>query len=133
VPRDRLLAFMNDVRHDFRLNGVDFIYGTIRLIEAEHETALPWARESYACVIFNLHIDHRREDLARAAEHFRRLIDHSLRHGGSYFLTYHRFASAAQVEAAHPSIRQFLAAKRRLDPEGIFRSDWYQHMSALFE
>ena len=133
VPRDRLLAFMNDVRHDFRLNGVDFIYGTIRLIEAEHETALPWARESYACVIFNLHIDHRREDLARAADHFRRLIDHSLRHGGSYFLTYHRFASAAQVEAAHPSIRQFLAAKRRLDPEGIFRSDWYQHMSALFE
>ena len=96
---------MNDVRRDFRLNGVDFIYGTIRLIEAESETALPWARENYACVIFNLHIDHRREDVARAADHFRRLIDHALRHGGSYFLTYHRFASAAQVEAAHPAIR----------------------------
>ena len=37
---------MNDVRRDFRLNGVDFIYGTIRLIEAEQETALPWARET---------------------------------------------------------------------------------------
>ena len=36
VPRSALLAFMNDVRHDFRLNGVDFIYGTIRLIEAEN-------------------------------------------------------------------------------------------------
>ena len=133
VPRAALLAFMNDVRRDFRLNGVDFIYGTIRLIEAENETALPWARENYACVIFNLHIDHRREDVARAAEHFRRLIDLSLRHGGSYFLTYHRFASAAQVEAAHPAIRQFLAAKRRLDPEGIFQTDWYRHMAGLFE
>jgi FAD/FMN-containing dehydrogenase len=132
VPRSALLAFMNDVRRDFRLNGVDFIYGTIRLIEAEDETALPWARESYACVIFNLHIDHRREDVARAADHFRRLIDLSLRHGGSYFLTYHRFASAAQVEAAHPAIRQFLAAKRRLDPEGLFQSDWYRHMAGLF-
>ena len=59
VPRDRLVAFMNDVRRDFRMHGVDFIYGTIRLIEAEHDTALPWAREDWACVIFNLHIDHR--------------------------------------------------------------------------
>jgi len=132
VPRSALLSFMNDVRHDFRLNGVDFIYGTIRLIEAENETALPWARENYACVIFNLHIDHRREEVARAADHFRRLIDLSLLHGGSYFLTYHRFAAAAQVEAAHPAIRQFLAAKRRFDPEGIFQSDWYRHLSDLF-
>jgi FAD/FMN-containing dehydrogenase len=132
VPRRELLAFMNDVRRDFRLNGVDFIYGTIRLIEAESETALPWARENYACVIFNLHIDHRRDEVARAADHFRRLIDHSLRHGGSYFLTYNRFASAAQVEAAHPAIRRFLATKRTLDPEGIFQSDWYRHMVDLF-
>jgi hypothetical protein len=120
------------VRRDFLLNDVDFIYGTIRLIEAEQETALPWARENYACVIFNLHIDHRREDLARAADHFRRLIDHSLRHGGSYFLTYHRFANAAQIEAAHPAIRPFLVAKRTFDPQGIFQSDWYRHLSALF-
>src|SRR6185295_6208106 len=35
VPRDRLVAFMNDVRRDFRMNAVDFIYGTIRLIQAE--------------------------------------------------------------------------------------------------
>jgi FAD/FMN-containing dehydrogenase len=133
VPRSRLLPFMNDVRRDFRLNGVDFIYGTIRLIEAEQETALPWARESWACVIFNLHVDHRPQDVTRAAGHFRRLIDHSLRHGGSYFLTYHRFATASQVEAAHPAIREFLAAKNAFDPLGVFASDWYRHMRALLE
>jgi FAD/FMN-containing dehydrogenase len=132
VPRERLAAFMDDVRRDFRLNGVDFIYGTIRLIEAERETALPWARERWACVIFNLHVDHRPLDVAHAALHFRRLIDHALRHGGSYFLTYHRFADAVQVEAAHPQIRTFLAAKRAMDPRGIFQSDWYRHMTELF-
>ena len=36
---------MDDVRRDFRMNGVDFIYGTIRLIEPDHDTALPWARD----------------------------------------------------------------------------------------
>jgi FAD/FMN-containing dehydrogenase len=131
VPRARLLAFMNDVRRDFRLHDVDFIYGTIRLIEAEDETALPWARESWACVIFNLHIDHRPADIERATGHFRRLIDHALRQGGSYFLTYHRFAQRAQVLAAHPRMRDFLAAKLAMDPGEVFQSDWYRHLKEL--
>ena len=131
VPRSRLVEFMNDVRHDFRMNGVDFIYGTIRLIEAEQDTALPWARENWACVIFNLHIDHRPEDIGRAATHFRRLIDHALRHQGSYSLTYHRYAQRAQVLAAHPHMRDFLAAKRRMDPGELFQSDWYRALRDL--
>jgi len=131
VPRAALARFMDDVRRDFRGNGVDFIYGTIRLIEAEHDTALPWAREPWACVVFNLHVDHRPRDIGVAAGHFRRLIDHALRHGGSYFLTYHRFATREQLEAAHPAIHAFLAAKRRFDGDGIFRSDWYHHISGL--
>jgi FAD/FMN-containing dehydrogenase len=113
------------------MNAVDFIYGTIRLIEAEQDTALPWARRDWACVVFNLHIDHRPEDVARAAQHFRRLIDHALRHGGSFFLTYHRFASAAQLLAAHPGIRNFLAAKQVVDPAGVFQSDWYRTVREL--
>ena len=132
VPRAALTSFMDDVRRDFRTHDVDFIYGTIRLIEAEQDTALPWARDSWACVIFNLHIDHRPGDVTRAAGHFRRLIDHALRYGGSYFLTYHRFATAAQVEAAHPQMRGFLAAKKRHDPAGVFQSDWYRHLSDMF-
>jgi FAD/FMN-containing dehydrogenase len=132
VPRSALRAFMSDVRRDFRMNGVDFIYGTVRLIEAERDTALPWARESWACVVFNLHIDHRPQDITRAADHFRRLIDHALHHRGSYFLTYHRFASREQTELAHPDIRGFLAAKRAIDRQGIFQSDWYRHVSGLF-
>ncbi len=128
VPRHRLTAFMDAVRRDFRENAVDFIYGTIRLIEPDRDTALPWARENWACVVFNLHIDHQPDDIARAAGHFRRLIDHALAQGGSYFLTYHRFATPEQMEAAHPALREFLAAKRAMDPAGVFRSDWYHHL-----
>jgi FAD/FMN-containing dehydrogenase len=131
VPRSKLLGFMNDVRRDFRLNGVDFIYGTIRLIESENDSALPWAREPWACVIFNLHVDHRPADVERAAGHFRRLIDHSLRHGGSYFLTYHRYATREQLLAAHPGMRAFLDAKLAIDPGEVFQSDWYRHLKEL--
>ena len=69
--------------------------------------ALPWARDSWACVIFNLHIDHRPEDIARAAAHFRRLIDHALRHRRQLLphLSPLR-APRDQLRAAHPGMRR---------------------------
>ncbi|HEU4627191.1 MAG TPA: FAD-binding oxidoreductase [Steroidobacteraceae bacterium] len=130
VPRRHLTAFMDDVRKDFRANDVDFIYGTIRLIEPDTESALPWARERYACVIFNLHVDHVPRGIVNARAAFTRLIDHAIAYGGSYYLTYHRFARRDQLLTCHPALEQFLAAKRRFDPAGVFQSDWYHHISA---
>ncbi len=54
VPRDRLADFMAEIAQDFRENDVDPIYGTIRLIERDEDSFLAWAREPWACVIFNL-------------------------------------------------------------------------------
>ena len=118
---------MADVRGDCERHGVELIYGTVRLIERDDETVLAWAREPWACVIFNLHTQHDPDSLARTERDFRRLIDRGLRYGGSYFLTYHRWASREQVLAAHPRVREFLDAKRDLDPEERFQSDWYRH------
>ena len=131
VPRTRLGMFMDDVREDFLGSPVDLIYGTIRLIEPDRESALPWARERYACVVFNLHIDHYPRAILNGQAAFIRLIDHAIAHGGSYYLTYHRFARRDQVIACHPGITGFLCAKRRLDPEGVFESDWYRHLVAV--
>ncbi len=132
VPRPALGRFLSDVRSDFRRNKVSVIYGTIRFIERDDESFLAWARESYACVIFNLHVVHTPEGLARAADAFRLLIDHALRYGGSYYLTYHRWATRKQVEAGHPRFAEFLKLKRRYDPEERFQSDWYRHYRAMF-
>jgi FAD/FMN-containing dehydrogenase len=132
VPRARLGAFLEDLRRDFRRHRVDLIYGTIRLIERDPETVLAWAREPWACVIFNLHAVHTPPGLARVADDFRRVIDIAAAHGGSYFLTYHRYARRDQVERCHPRLVEFLRAKRRLDPDETFQSDWYRHYRDMF-
>ncbi len=132
VPRRALTRFLDDVRQDVRRNQVDLIYGTIRLIERDGESMLAWAREPWACVIFNVHTVHTPEGLARAAAAFRRLIDHGLRYGGSYFLTYHRWATRQQVEACYPQFVEFLRLKRRYDPEERFQSDWYRFYRTMF-
>jgi FAD/FMN-containing dehydrogenase len=132
VPRDRLADYMAAVADDFRDDGTDVVYGTIRLVERDEETFLVWAREPWACVIFNLHVEHSEEGIERSARAFRRLIDRAIERGGSYYLTYHRHATLEQLEACYPQFGEFLLQKRELDPDEVFQSDWYRHYQALF-
>jgi FAD/FMN-containing dehydrogenase len=132
VPRAALDSFFQDVRDDFRRGLVDVIYGTVRLIERDAETFLAWARNPWACIVFNLHVEHTPQGIAKGADDFRRLIDHARRYGGSYYLTYHRWARRDQVEACYPQIREFLRLKREFDPDERFESDWYRHHREMF-
>ena len=108
VPRAMLKGFLDEVRDDFRKNKVELIYGTVRLIERDDESFLPWAKQAYACTIFNLHTVHSPEGLERSADAFRRLIDMAARRGGTYYLTYHRYATRREVESCYPQFAEFL-------------------------
>lgn len=132
VPRHELAAFFADMREDFRTHNVEAIYGTIRLIERDDESFLAWAKEPWACTVLNLHVSHTADGIERAAAAFRRLINLARKRGGSYFLTYHKWATRAQVEACYPQFSDFLRLKRRHDPQERFQSDWYRHYRTMF-
>lgn len=97
VPRASLVSFMEDARLTLRALNANLIYGTVRLIEKDDESFLSWAREPFAWVIFNLHVIHHEKGIGDAKLAFRGLIDLGIRYGGSYYLTYHRWATKQQV------------------------------------
>jgi FAD/FMN-containing dehydrogenase len=132
VPREELASFLAEAREDFRKHNVELIYGTVRLIEKETESFLPYAKQSYACTIFNLHTVHSPEGIEHSAEAFRRLIDMAAKRKGTYYLTYHRYARKEQVLACYPNFAEFLVLKKKYDPEERFQSDWYRHYRAMF-
>lgn len=132
VPREKLAEFMHAAAEELRRRDESVVYGTVRLIERDDETVLAWAKQRYACVIFNLHVAHDEAFRARSADAFRTLIDLALERGGSYFLTYHRWARREQVEAAYPRMPSFLAEKKRRDPRGRFQSEWYRHYEEMY-
>jgi FAD/FMN-containing dehydrogenase len=133
VPRPRLAEFMSAAAEELRRLRANVIYGTVRLIQRDEETVLAWAKQPYACIIFNLHVEHGDAGIAAAAEQFRALIDIALVRDGSYFLTYHRWARRDQVERAYPQLQAFLEEKRRFDPAERFTSNWYRHYATMFE
>ena len=132
VPRERLVDFMSAAAKLLRCCGVPVIYGTVRLIRRDTESFLAWAREDFACVIFNLHTEHDKAGITRSAVAFMALIDEALALGGSFFLTYHRWASRAQIERAYPQFAEFLRLKEIHDPNELFQSEWWRHHRNLF-
>ena len=132
VPRSALGTLMSALASDFRRHDVQVIYGTIRLIEKDRESFLAWAKRDYACVVMNLHVDHTPQGISKSAVDFRRIIDRAIELDGSYFLTYHCWASRAQTDACYPQMASFLELKRRFDPDEIFQSDWYRHYRRIF-
>ncbi|WP_162580363.1 FAD-binding protein [Variovorax sp. PBS-H4] len=132
VPRHRLLAFMQQARDILRVFGTEVIYGTIRSILRDTTSYLPWAKEDFACIIFNLRTPHDDTGRARTADTFRALIDASAALGGSFYLTYHRHASAAQVRRCYPQFGAWLAKKLEHDPHELFVSTWYMHYRGAF-
>ncbi|HEU5206606.1 MAG TPA: FAD-binding oxidoreductase [Gaiellaceae bacterium] len=133
VPRPLLADFLAAAARDLRALEADVVYGTVRLIEPDDESLLAWAREPWACVVMNLHVEHTVAGVADAATAFRRLIDLALERGGSFYLTYHRWATARQLLAAYPQLPAFLEAKRAHDPDGLFQSDWYRWLCSTVE
>lgn len=132
VPRTQLVAFLEQAARALRTLGAEVIYGTIRAIERDTTTFLPWASDDFACVIFNLRTPHTAAGRERTSNAFRALVNLSNNLGGSFFLTYHRYATPDQVERCYPRIRQWLALKKLHDPAELFCSDWYQHYRDAF-
>ena len=132
VPRLKLTLLFDQLRKDFRKYDVNVVYGTVRLIEKDDESFLAWAKQNYACIVFNFHVDHTPEGIEKAKKHFQLLIDGALKHGGSYFLTYHRWARKDQVLKAYPQFVEFLKMKKKYDPDEVFQSDWYRHYREMF-
>lgn len=130
VPLPRLAEFMEAAAEELRRRGANVIYGTVRLIEEDRETFLNWARQPFACIVFNLHFEHTGEGIARVADDLRALVDLASERGGSYFLTYNRFARLDQLKACYPQFDDFLALKHRYDPDCVFSSDWHRAYSA---
>ena len=131
VPLPSLADFMDAAARELRDRHANVIYGTIRLIEQDDETFLNWARQPYACIVFNLHVEHTKAGIAHATDALRMLIDIAIERDGSCFLTYGKFATPQQLAKCYPQFGEFLALKDRYDPDGVFSSDWLRAYTEL--
>ena len=128
VPRSSLGALMKRAASMLRDERASVIYGTVRLIEQDQETFLAWATQPWACIIFNLHVEHDRASLQAIGNVFRKLFQLAIEFGGKYYLTYNKYAASNQLQFCYPQIPEFINLKRKYDPLARFNSDWYNYV-----
>jgi FAD/FMN-containing dehydrogenase len=132
VPRVELIAFLEEARRALLKSETPLIYGTVRFIEQDRDSFLAWAKKRYACVIFTPHYPEGVPEKRKAVELYRQLAQAATKRGGSFYLTYNRFAGRSELDAAYPQFAQFLQLKRKYDPTDVFQSEWYRHYRDLY-
>lgn len=130
VPRSRFVEFVDGLRAIVRRYGANLLNVTIRSVERDTITALPYApEEAFALVLyFNQSLDMRAcKTLERTTS---ALIDLAIAVGGRFYLPYQLYYSAAQLSAAYPEISAFFAFKRQYDAPGVFSNTFYEKYAA---
>lgn len=102
-----------------------------RPVHAEHETFLRWAARNYVLLRLTLPRPTRLGAKVRTEQLIRELIDEGIHCGGSFPIASTRAASRKQAEQCYPSLRAFLAEKRRQDPRDCLVNGWYRHQRQL--
>jgi len=132
VPRSELISLLEEARRILLASGMPLVYGTIRFIEQDKDSYLAWAKKRYACVIFSPHSSGETQALRKTGEVCRQLIRAANKRGGSFYLTYNRFATRDDLASAYPQFQEFLSLKKQYDPRETFQSDWYRYYKSLY-
>jgi FAD/FMN-containing dehydrogenase len=132
VPPDELIPLFEEARRVLLDSGMPLIYGTVRFIEQDKDSFLAWAKKRYACVIFCPHTSGETQALKKTSEVCRQLIRAAKKRGGSFYLTYNRFATRDDLQSVYPQFQDFLGLKKHYDPRETFQSDWYRYYKGLY-
>jgi FAD/FMN-containing dehydrogenase len=128
LPRDRLIAFIDEMRVLMEKEETNLLNASIRVVHKE-DIALNYAPEDAFSLV--LYVNQTTD--AEGTEKMRRLtgalIDLAHKHGGRFFLPYQIHYDPAQLKRAYPQIGDIFAAKRKYDPDGLFSNRFYETFS----
>jgi FAD/FMN-containing dehydrogenase len=126
IPYNRMPEFVDGLREVVLRNHANLLNVTIRTVHKDTITALPYAKEDmFAFVLyFNVRFNERENRILQRTT--TDLIDVAQKTGGTYYLPYQLFYSAAQLRQSYPEIDDFFLMKRTYDPEELFSNKFYE-------
>ncbi|MFC7749021.1 FAD-dependent oxidoreductase [Paenibacillus thermoaerophilus] len=126
IPLNKFDEFINSLREILKEEEIlNLLNITVRYVHQDTEAVLSYAREEMFALVCLFHVPltgRGQEEMRRA---IRRVVDESLRQGGTYYLPYAPYPSIAQFRAAYPEQARFFAEKDRRDPGLVFRNYFY--------
>ncbi len=133
IPEERFAEWMEHLQ-GLRLS--DYVYNkllniTIRYVNKDDITVLSYAKTNVLAFVFYWRsINSTVSDNELELIHHN-LCDKALSLDGNFYLPYRHHYNAQQLEKGYPQMRQFIDAKNKYDPNGIFSNNWYKYCVGL--
>ena len=126
IPQTQFVPFIDRMRAIFREQDTNVLNASIRVVHRE-DNALSYApTDRILAVVLYLNQSTDRDGNERMARLTRALIDACSDVGGRFFLPYQLHYSRDQLVRAYPEIDRFFAAKREIDPDGLFTNTFLE-------
>jgi FAD/FMN-containing dehydrogenase len=122
VAPDRLNEFLAACREIIPAHKQDLLNVTLRYVDADSSSVLTYAPQPRIAAVMLFVQKRTAEDDDDMRAMTVKLIDRTLAISGSYYLPYRLHATREQLRAAYPRVDEFVAAKRRADPQLRFRN-----------
>jgi FAD/FMN-containing dehydrogenase len=127
VPIESFVPFMDRFRAALVEGKMNVMSATVRYVAPNATPALAYAPTRPAFAIIHMsNVGLSADEQAHAQSVTRQLVDAALEYGGTYYLTYQLYPSAAQLHRAYPNARHAFDQKRVYDPGELFTSQFYE-------
>jgi len=127
VPVENFVPFMDRFREILLTGKMNVISSTVRYVAPNATPVLAYAPKRPAFAIIQMsNVGLSAAAQARARDVTRQLVDAAIDLGGTYYLTYQLYPTAAQLHRAYPNARRAFDRKRFYDPTELFSSQFYE-------
>jgi FAD/FMN-containing dehydrogenase len=126
VPRERLAAFVGELRRIVPEHRGDLLNVTVRYVDEDQDAFLRYADGPMFALVMLFQQATSAAGDAQMEAMTRELIDAALAAGGRYYLPHRLHATQEQFEQAYPMSREFFEQKRDYDPGELFQNAFYE-------
>jgi FAD/FMN-containing dehydrogenase len=125
IPRENIVAFVDDMREIIKRNNTNLLNVSVRVVNRERGFLTYAPKEAFSVVLF---INQRSDENGnkKMEKVTQELIDATHAHDGRFFLPYQLHYTPEQLRTSYPQIDKFFTLKRRYDPDGLLTSTWYE-------
>lgn len=127
IPLNKLPQFIQVLRQVILKNNINILNITIRSVPKESNLFLSYSTQRTFAVVLYFDQNLSTEALKQVKLWTPDLINAALSLDGNYYLPYQPYASKNQFRKAYPGYVTFLKLKRRFDPTGLFKNQFYMN------
>ncbi len=129
VPKSQLYNFILDLNDNVIEYGVNLLNVTIREVRQDNTSFLSYALGDVFGLVCLFSQKQTTEDEQIMEEFTRSTITKALELGGSFYLPYRLHYNKEQLLKAYPMAEKWISLKKKYDPQIIFDSNFFQHVS----